>query len=267
MTTPLEELRRQDRERFAQMLFAPVALRDDLAALYLFNADLARVREVVREPLAGRIRLQWWRDSLDGVFSGAWTGSPVAEGLSRIAALHALTRSLVEEMIEAREQDLDAEPPASLEGLKGYAAATGGALAELAAELLGGRDQASRRAARLVGTAYALAGLLRALPFHLAQGRRHMPSALFGETIAGPDPRLSQAVETVARAAQDALDEARALRAQVSSAALSPLLAARQTSLHLKRLQRAGYNPFDSRLAYPATRPLALWLSALTGRW
>ncbi len=267
MTARLEELRRRDRERFIQTLFAPPGLRDDLAALYLFNFDLARVREMVREPLAGRIRLQWWRDALDSVFAGRVAGAPVAEDLSRLAQRYGLTRALVEEMIDAREQDLDDEPPATLDGLTAYAYATGGALAELAAELLGGQDETTRGAARRVGAAYALAGLLRALPFHQAQGRRHLPGSLYAQAITGPDPALFQAVRSVADRAQALQAEARAWRAQVNPAAIPALLAARQTSLHLARLARAGYNPFDSRLAQPATRPLALWLSALTGRW
>ena len=35
-------------------------------ALYAFNLEIARVREVAREPLAGEIRLQWWSDVLGG---------------------------------------------------------------------------------------------------------------------------------------------------------------------------------------------------------
>ena len=54
--------RRPTRIGFSPTLFAPAEHRGALFALYAFNLEVARVREVVREPLAGEIRLQWWRD-------------------------------------------------------------------------------------------------------------------------------------------------------------------------------------------------------------
>src|SRR5262249_7298828 len=59
-------LRAADKDRFLTTLFAPAEHRDALFALYAFNVEIARVREVVREPVAGEIRLQWWHDVLGG---------------------------------------------------------------------------------------------------------------------------------------------------------------------------------------------------------
>jgi NADH dehydrogenase [ubiquinone] 1 alpha subcomplex assembly factor 6 len=60
-------VRRHDRDRFLTTLFAPAAERQALLALYAFNHEVAKTREVVSEPMLGRIRLQWWRDSLDQI--------------------------------------------------------------------------------------------------------------------------------------------------------------------------------------------------------
>ena len=60
-------VRAADRERFLTALFAPADRRNALFALYAFNIEIARVREAVREPLAGEIRLQWWSDALRGL--------------------------------------------------------------------------------------------------------------------------------------------------------------------------------------------------------
>ena len=49
-------LRAADKERFLTTLFAPAEHRDALIALYAFNVEIARVREVVREALAGLVR-------------------------------------------------------------------------------------------------------------------------------------------------------------------------------------------------------------------
>jgi phytoene/squalene synthetase len=56
--SPLAALVRQcDRDRFQAALFAPAAQRETLFALYAFNYEIARVREIVSEPMLGQIRL------------------------------------------------------------------------------------------------------------------------------------------------------------------------------------------------------------------
>ena len=59
-------VRAADRDRFLATLFAPRERRAALFALYAFNVEISRVREVVRYPVAGEIRLQWWSDVLAG---------------------------------------------------------------------------------------------------------------------------------------------------------------------------------------------------------
>ena len=78
-------------------------------------------------------------------------------------------------MIDAREADFDADPPANLAALEDYVEATSSWLIFLALEALGVRDPAAAEAARHIGIAYALAGLLRALPLLAATGRPVIP--------------------------------------------------------------------------------------------
>ena len=62
-----EELVREgDKNRFLATLFAPAKYRRPLFVLYAFNVEIARIRELAREPLPGEVRLQWWRDVLAG---------------------------------------------------------------------------------------------------------------------------------------------------------------------------------------------------------
>jgi 15-cis-phytoene synthase len=61
-----ELVRTADRDRFVSALFAPAQHRPALHALYAFNVEVARVREVAREPLPGEIRLQWWSEVING---------------------------------------------------------------------------------------------------------------------------------------------------------------------------------------------------------
>ena len=56
-------VREADKDRYLASLFAPADRRPQLHALYAFNIEVARVRELAREPMAGEVRLQWWREA------------------------------------------------------------------------------------------------------------------------------------------------------------------------------------------------------------
>lgn len=54
-------VRAGDKDRWLASLFALADRRAYLHALYAFNLEVARVRALAHEPMAGEIRLQWWR--------------------------------------------------------------------------------------------------------------------------------------------------------------------------------------------------------------
>src|SRR3546814_19441352 len=56
--------------------------REHLFALYAFNHEVAKTAEVVSEPMIGRIRLQWWRECLDGIYDGAARQHEVVQPLA-----------------------------------------------------------------------------------------------------------------------------------------------------------------------------------------
>ncbi|HZB93823.1 MAG TPA: phytoene/squalene synthase family protein, partial [Stellaceae bacterium] len=242
-------LRRHDHDRFLTTLFAPADARPALLALYAFNFEVAKTREVVSEPMLGRIRLQWWRDSLDEIYAGAAPRRhEVIEPLAAAIRERALTRSHFAMLIDARERDLDDAPPESLEALEGYAEASSAPLVLLALEALGQSGAAAEAAGRAVGTGYALTGLLRAVPVHARAKRLYLPRALAeaagldidrGLFELRPSPALSRVVERVAARATSHLDKARALAPQVPRAALPALLPAVLARADLARLKRA----------------------------
>ncbi|MGZ5895708.1 MAG: squalene/phytoene synthase family protein [Xanthobacteraceae bacterium] len=57
-------VREHDKDRFLATLFAPADRRKYLLALYAFALEIGRVKYLVHEPMAGIIRLQWWRDAV-----------------------------------------------------------------------------------------------------------------------------------------------------------------------------------------------------------
>src|SRR5262245_52552183 len=130
-------LRRHDQDRYLTALFAPEALREFLFALYAFNLEIARTREAVREPMMGRIRLQWWRDAIAEAAAGRPYRHEILEPLAIAIGERALTLSLFERLIEAREQDIEGTTPADLPSLLNYAEASSASLTLLALEIVG----------------------------------------------------------------------------------------------------------------------------------
>jgi NADH dehydrogenase [ubiquinone] 1 alpha subcomplex assembly factor 6 len=259
-------VRRRDPDRYQTALFAPPGRREALFALYAFNYEVARVRESVSEPMLGQIRLQWWREVVDAAYAGAPPRQhEVATPLAAAIRDFRLSRADLDRLIDARERDLDDAPPATLAELLNYAEATSAGLVRLALAILGVEDPAAAAAAHEVGIAYALAGLLRAMPFHARAGRCYIPADV--AEVAGLDPAdyaglrgspaLRQAVAPLADAAAAYLAAARGRRQGVLHAALPALLPAVAAGRALVRLRRADGNPFDPRLAAP--EPLLTW--------
>jgi phytoene synthase len=113
---------------------------------------------------------------------------------------------------------------------------------------------AAERVARPIGIAYALAGLLRSLPYQARSGHVLVPAELGLEprdwrALRGTPP-LQEAVATIAGLATQHLAAARTMRREIPAKALPALLPARVATTALRRLERAGFDPFamaDSR--------------------
>src|SRR6185312_15379549 len=143
-------LRQQDPDRFLTALFAPAERREALFALYAFNHELARARETVSEAPLALIRLQWWRE----VIEGARRRHEVAEPLRAALAAGDLLEADLDAMIEGRES----EAPQSVAEWAEYVRATAGALAVAAGRALGATEVEGLRA---FGAAYGASGVLR----------------------------------------------------------------------------------------------------------
>ncbi len=269
------QVRAQDHDRFLACLFAPSEVREDLFALYAFNHEIAKTREIVSEPTLGLIRLQWWRDRLAEMREGVIVDHQVLKALAAAHDRRPLDAGYLETLIAARELDLDDEAFRTVEDLLAYAEATNAPLFYLALDILGHASDEALMAAKQAGRAYGLIGLLRAIPFHAAAQRHFLPQAVIerhqltlSNLFAGrPDPALFGAVGELAALAETSLDQARVATqalAKPARHALYPLVPAR---LALGRLQRAGFNPFDARfqLPHPGRLPALCW-AELGGR-
>lgn len=269
------EIRTYDRDRWLSVLLAPPAFRDDLLALYAFNLELARTRERVSEPMLGQMRLQWWRDVVDAIAAGTEpAGNAAVTGLAHAMRTRTLNPALLHRMIDARETDLAPEGPPDLPSLYGYAEWTGAPVLALALGIVGAPAADAEAAAEPVGTAWALTGLLRAIPFFARQRRCLLPAD--GLAAAGvteidlfegrAGAALVPLVREIAAEAGDLLQDGRKAQRSLPRAMRSPLALATLARAYLGDLARVGYDPF--LLPSPSgALPLRLAWAKLQGRY
>lgn len=219
-------VRVRDPDRFLCTLFAPAERRESLFVLCAFDQELARAREVASNPLIAAMRLQWWRE----VVEGADKRHEVATPLRAEMAAGRLRAGDLLAMIDAREVEAEPDIP-TRDAWWAYLRGTGGTLAHASGVVLGMED------ARFadIGAAVEAARVLRAVPVHARHGRCLLPADalaaqdLSPEAVIGavaPD-RLLRVVADLAAEALSVLGAPRRVPRRGRAAALPAVLARR----------------------------------------
>ncbi|AMN41881.1 phytoene/squalene synthase family protein [Rhodoplanes sp. Z2-YC6860] len=264
-------VREGDKDRFLATLFVPAKYRRPLHALYAFNLEVARTRELAREPMPGEIRLQWWREVLGGMGRGDIDAHPVAAALRSTVVRYRLPPLALTGLIDARAFDLYDEPMASLDDLERYAKETSSVLIELAARILrDGRDPEIAEAAEHAGIAYAVVGLIKALPIHASRGQLYLPADLMhrhnaqtNDVFAGKATSELRAVLAELRLrARQHLTSVRENLSAVPAEVLPALLPVALVRPALGRMERRSYQPFAPSELPQWRRQWTLWLAA-----
>jgi phytoene synthase len=191
-------VREVDRDRYLAALFAPADRRGALFSLYAFDIEISRIRDLAREPMPGEIRLQWWREVLEGERAGEAMANPVAASLLATLARHRLTTAKLIDLVETYRFDIYDEPMPTLAALQSYASKTAGAIFDCATRILG---EASEENAIEAGQAQTIANVIALLPRHAARRQLFLPLDMLRQYGAEPDDvfamRASSALRTV----------------------------------------------------------------------
>jgi|SRR5579862_412997 len=264
-----ELVRTADRDRFLSALFAPAERRAALHALYAFNVEVARVREVAREPLPGEIRLQWWSEVLRGERAGEASANPIASALLTVIERYRLASAKLTALIDARCFDLYDDPMARLTDLEAYANKTSSALIALAACVVADVEgEVTEPVANPAGIAYAIAGLIRAFPLHAARRQLYVPLELLDRHEVEPQDifagrssqNLRAALAELQAVARRQLLAAHQQIATLPDAALPAFLPVALVRPALDRL--AGRDPFAPVELSPWRRQWLIWRAA-----
>ena len=263
-------VRAADRDRYLATLFAPGGHRDALFALYAFNVEVARVRDLAREPMPGEIRLQWWREVLAGGREGEAAAHPVAAALRETLARYGMASDRLIALIDARAFDLYDEPMATVTDLEIYAIKTQSALFAMAAEMLGAAGAPAELLTLDLGIAYSIAGILHGLARHASRRQLYVPLDVLerhqvsrdGIFAGQADEALRAAIAEMRTLARRHLAMAQAQLKSAPAEILPALLPAALIAPALRRMERPDYQPFRFEPAAPWRRQWQLWRAA-----
>jgi phytoene synthase len=263
-------VRAADPDRALATVFAPTAQRPALYSLYAFNAEVARVREAVKEPLAGEVRLQWWREVIAGGRDEEAHGHPIASALSATIKQYELPLQLFDRIIAGRYRDLADSPMNTLDELEDYCRETSATVMELAACVLTPSAEATFSAS--AGVAYAMTGLLRAFPLHGPRRGTYVPREVYEHHRTSPaaavvgyaGDELRAVLETMREQAAAHYRQALPAIAAAPPAVAAAWLPAALVPLYLRALERG--DPFHTIEVSAFRRTWALWRAVRKGR-
>jgi len=260
-----EVARNEDRDRWLGALFAPPQTRPHLHALIAFERELSRLRESVRDPMAGELRLAWWREALTGARPEEAQGHPIAAALVDTLQKFRPPAHLIENAVTARQFDLYDDAFPTVVELEAYLGETRSGLLQIAAfALADGRDVAAAEASGFAGVALGLIELMRSLSRPRAL-TGFIPSDIL--MASSEDLRARRASPAVAAALRDlaALARRRLAEAEAALAKLPKALAPAYSGLAaaplwLGAIERAGADIIERPMDVAAwRRQWALW--------
>ena len=263
-----EQVRAGDPDRWTASLYWPEAARRHAHAVLAFNLAIAKVAESVTQPMAGEIRLQWWRDAIG---NDEPAGNPVAEALLDTIHRFNLDTERLQAALEARAFDLYDDPMPSEQALETYLCDTSATMFGAVARILA-PGLLPPAAADAAGRAYALTGLLRGLPWHVREGRMILPLDLLdrfqlppGEVLAHRNsPALGLCLQALRARVRNHLDAMRAGLAAAGPAAQA-CLPAFLCPAYLRKMEAPGLDPFATPIELaPLRRQWVLWRASRT---
>ncbi len=173
-------VRQHDPNRFLLTLLMPTQKRESLWALFALNWDIARTRAMVTDTHLGLIRLQWWRDEIHKIYNGGTGGEvPALSTLAPVIHQQNIPQDWFDNLIYAREFDLEDVAPSTMEGLWNYLDFTTTPLTRISLKILG--ETAEEDEIRAISQNYALFEYIRGVPLMLSRGCCLIPQDLLAD--------------------------------------------------------------------------------------
>ena len=237
-------IKRVDPDRYRAALLAEKTTCDQLLCLYGFHYELAKIPELVSEPMLGAIRYQWWRDCVDEIY----TDKPVrrhevATPLADMLRGGDVPRFWIDRLIDGRAHDIDPRPFEDIDAARQYCAETSGQLMQIALKIAGEDGDV------LLGQAWGLTGLARGYRFYHDTMLKYLD------------------FKDICAAAREDYTMAREAMPKILASAMPALGYGTLIPSFLQRMEKASFHPKEMALVLgPFAKQSRLLKAALTGK-
>ncbi|XP_020890778.1 NADH dehydrogenase (ubiquinone) complex I, assembly factor 6 isoform X2 [Arabidopsis lyrata subsp. lyrata] len=235
----VQQVRNYDYHHYLCLLELPTEMRKAAFALRAFNVETARAMDVASDPKIGLMRLLWWQEAIDKLYTKKPINHPAAQALSWAISEHNISKPWLKRSVEARIRDAQREVddiPESIEELEKYAEDTVSTLLYNTLQAGGISSTTADHAASHIDLAEKH-GLL------VKQGGR-LEILLDNNSREG----LSNVVFEIASVANAHLLKARELAGKVPAEAKPVLLHSVPVQVLLDSLNKVQFDVFDPRI-------------------
>ncbi|KAF2313123.1 hypothetical protein GH714_009387 [Hevea brasiliensis] len=234
----VQQVRNYDYHHYLCLLELPPNMRKAAFALRALNVETARAMDVASDPRIGLMRLLWWQETIDKIYSNKLVEHPTAQALSSVISENRITKGWLKRSVEARINDARrgvTDIPETLEELEKYAEDTVSTMLYMTLQA-GGIGPLQLTMQHLM--------LVRQVAFYCYLAKDG------GRSEVHVDSRedLCDAVFEMASVANAHLQKARALAGTVPAEARPVLLPAVPAQVLLDSLSRVQFDVFDPRL-------------------
>ncbi|KAL5466719.1 hypothetical protein EMCRGX_G030867 [Ephydatia muelleri] len=254
----LELVRKHDFDHYLCTLLLPKEVQSAVFAIRAFNVETAQIRELVTEKATGKMRVQFWRDSIDAIYKEP-PKHPVAVTLATAVGRYKLSKLWFSRLLDSREANLSLSHYSSTRELEDYSENTFSSLLYLTLEAMGVRSVAADHACSHLGKAEGICTVLRAAAYHRTQRCVFVPMDIIMRHGASQESFI-RAEETSNQSVHNAvydfaslghthLLKARSLGNKLDSMVTRALLPAVLCEDFLTRLQREDFNIFEPKLS------------------
>lgn len=159
---------------YYSFVLLPRETRRAITAFYALCRELDDVVDECREAQVAAMKLAWWRGELQRMAEGA-PQHPVTRALLDTSQGRSLPHALLHEIVDGMAMDLTLQRYADFATLQIYCHRVAGVVGELAAQIFGYCDPATRVYAHDLGLAFQLTNIIRDVGEDARRGRIYLP--------------------------------------------------------------------------------------------
>ncbi|XP_046385212.1 NADH dehydrogenase (ubiquinone) complex I, assembly factor 6 isoform X2 [Ischnura elegans] len=250
--------RQTDHEAFLCTLLLPDNVRTIAFAVRAFNSEVARVGDVASNSTIAQMRLTFWKESVDKIYSDCPPEHPIAKEIHRALSKHKLSKPYFSRLVTSRISQNTTRGFPTIEAMEKYAENSVSPVFYLILQAAGVQDVNIDHAASHLGKAIGITNSLRSVPFIVSKSNPDLlpipVSTLVSHNVSteailrGGNDSFKDVTFEIASQAKLHLDKAKSLSKKLPRSKFPIFLPIVPVSGFLKRLQKANFNLFDPTL-------------------